>query len=123
MSHAPILISLSLAVLAVGTSYRRRSRILAPEPPEPSVTLACVLLMDLAAALLLLVTAWSSPPSPVLLLLPMLILVGYVALLVLVFVIRPEWRKSQLFLLGAFAPLLGCVFAFLVLFAERARRD
>ena len=113
------LLAIGLGALAVAVSYRRRSTILAPNAPMPSAALTSVLAMDLAAASLLALVALGNPSG--LLLLPLLILAGYIALTILVLWFRPEWKSSPLFLLGAGAPLFGCVLAFLIHFAERRR--
>ena len=111
--------SLELGSVAVAASYRRRELILALDPPGPSPALNAVLLMDLASVLLLCLVALSDPGELILLILPLVIFGSYAALSFLVLWVRPEWRKSSIFLLGAFAPLFGGVLVLLMLLAER----
>jgi hypothetical protein len=116
-----ILITLALGVSAMTANFRRRAVILSPQPPEPSPALASVLTMALAAVVLLLLAALRDPHGLVLLLLPLFILLEYIATLVLIIWIQPEWRKSTLFLWAGFAPLFGGILAFWILFAERRK--
>lgn len=111
----------ALGVLALTASYRHREAILAREPIFPSAALTSVLALDSAAALLCGFVGSSHAPSWVLLALPLTILGGYIGVVVLVLGIRAEWGRSTLFLLGAFAPFWGAVFAFLVFASEKGK--
>jgi hypothetical protein len=99
-------------------SYKRRSLIIAPYTRLPSPALNSVLLVDMAGGLLLLLIRFSSPPGRVLLIVPVVMLICYSMVSVLMLWIRPQWRRSTLFILGAFAPIFGCLLAFLIHFSE-----
>ena len=75
-------------------------------------------MMGLAGVFLLASVALNNSSGPILLALPRAMLAGYFALLVMVVVVRPKWRKCPLFLWSVGAPLFGPMFAFLVLLAD-----
>lgn len=112
---------LGLSVWALGLTYQRRDAVISPESALPSPALTSVLLFDLSSALLMGAVALSEPSSVVLLIGPLLIVVGYIVAVIMLYLIRPAWRKSYLCILSAGAPLLGSILILLIFFADRRK--